>query len=102
MDQGELRVDTLAKTCYTNIRTYNYEEDMNSIRFTTSPYIGVRCPWTGQMVRFREDDAISDPDEILYWRGVGLGHIKASKKATEAALNKTKNRKKSKKGKTNG
>ncbi len=52
------------------------------------------------MVRFREDDAISDPDEILYWRGVGLGHIKASKKATEAALNKTK--KKSKKGKANG
>ena len=75
---------------------------MNSIRFTTSPYVGVRCPWTGQMVRFSEDDVISDPDEILYWRGVGLGHIKASKKATEAALNKTKNRKKTKKGNRNG
>jgi len=54
------------------------------------------------MVRFSENDQISDPDEVLYWRGVGLGHIKASKKATEAALNKTKGRKKNKKGNRHG
>lgn len=45
--------------------------------------MSVRCPWTGEQVVFSERDDINDPDEVLYWRGVGLGKIKADPKKLE-------------------